>query len=166
VIDPERDALIEQILETWRRHAEILLDLLDAVPRGGMKAVPTDSRGRTVGAQFAHLDRVRKGWLHVHATGARPKLDRYDKDKPPTKAQLRKALKASTKEVTQYLAKALRGEAKTRMFGHEPVRWLGYLIAHESHHRGQIMLALKQSDKRLPKEIAVQVIWGKWMKSE
>jgi uncharacterized damage-inducible protein DinB len=166
VIDPEREELIEQTLETWRRHAEILMDLLDAVPRGGMRAVPTGSRGRDVSAQFAHLDRVRRGWLHLHATGARPKLDRIDKDKPPTKAQLRKALKASTKEVEQYLGQALRGHAKTRMFGRKPVRWLGYLIAHESHHRGQILLALKQSDKKLPEEIAVQKIWGKWMKAE
>ena len=164
--DFELDDLIEQLLETWRRHAEILLDLLDAVPRGGMKAVPTDSRGRTVGAQFAHIDRVRQGWLQLHATGVRPKLDRVDTDKPPTKAQIRKVLKASIKEVDQYLAKALRGDAKTRMFGQNPVRWLGYLIAHESHHRGQIMLALKQCDMRLPEEIAVQAMWGKWMRSD
>jgi len=33
-------------------------------------------------------------------------------------------------------------------------------FSRESHHRGQIMLALKQNGMRLPGKISVQGIWG------
>jgi uncharacterized damage-inducible protein DinB len=53
--------------------------------------------------------------------------------------------------------------AEIHMFGQSPVQWLGYLIAHESHQRGQIMLALKQSRLQLPEGVAEDELWGPWI---
>jgi len=157
----DTDALVAQILETWRRHNEILLHLLGAIPTPGFAALPAGSRGRDVARQFEHLHYVRAVWLHYHRTGARLKLGRRA-ERRPTRAQLRKALRASGRDVERFLAEALRGDARVRLFANQPMRWLGYLIAHESHHRGQIMLALKQSGLRLPDKVAIDGVWGKW----
>ena len=155
--------LEEELLSAWRRHNEILLYLLDHVPPEGLTAVPYGSRGRSVAGQFAHLERVRAGWLAYHATGKRPRQPRTDKENPPPANVLRKGLAQTGAQIEDLLDRAFRGEAKIRMFGRQPVRWMAYLIAHESHHRGQILLALKQAGLRLPEKIAVQGLWGKWI---
>lgn len=156
------DPLAREIVATWKRHQQILLFLLQRIPEKHLGSLPAGSKGRDVARQFAHLNRNRLGWLHFHATGARPELPKSSKGERPKKKELQASLKASGKSVEELLAKALRKEARVRMFGKSPVRWLGYLIAHESHHRGQILVALKQSGVVLDAKIT-EGLWGKWI---
>ncbi len=162
----DRDDLIGGILDAWRRHNEISIFLLERIPEDRLTAVPTGSRGRDVARQFAHMDRVRRGWLHYHATGKRPKLPRYHRGPPPPKKELIASLRESGQAVEDTLKKALQGKARIRMFGGDAVRWAAYLISHESHHRGLIAIALKQSGEKLPETVSVQGLWGRWIRGK
>jgi uncharacterized damage-inducible protein DinB len=44
------------------------------------------------------------------------------------------------------------------MFAGQPLRWMSYLIAHDSQHRGSILLALKQSGMRMGPDVSIEVV--------
>jgi uncharacterized damage-inducible protein DinB len=164
---PDHPDLLEELLAVWRTHNAIELELVAGLPEPGFTAVPpgpegAKGRGRTVAEQLAHCHAIRLSWLRYHETGKRARKGDLE-EVALTRAGLKRALAASGKAVEQYLAKALRGEAPIRHHGRSAVRWLAYLISHESHHRGQIALALKQAGWRLPEAIAMGALWGGWI---
>jgi uncharacterized damage-inducible protein DinB len=75
-----------------------------------------------------------------------------------TKDQLRSALSASGTSVESLFRKAIAAGGKVKGFKPHATAFLGYLISHESHHRGQIGWTLKQSGHPLDQKTA----FGLW----
>jgi uncharacterized damage-inducible protein DinB len=146
----------EQLVETWQIHDRINRYLLDAIPDEAFGSVSA-SKGRSVGEQFAHIHDVRLMWLKAAAPELLEGLEKFPKEAATDKSRLRSALTKSGEAVAALLRKSA-ASGKVKNFKPHAVAFLGYLISHESHHRGHIGLTLKQTGHPLDKKTA----FGLW----
>jgi len=152
---------IEQVLATWRDNERINRLLLEQIPADGLAAVPLlkdgkPGRGRDVGRMFAHLFDARMSHMRNKEKDAAGKMPAFEKGATPSRRDLLRALEVSGKAVELRLSGAIEG-GETIHTKH-PLNFLAYLIAHDSHHRGQMLLALKQNGFKLTDELR----WGPW----
>jgi uncharacterized damage-inducible protein DinB len=146
---------IKQFIETWEIHNRINLYLLDAIKEEHLASISA-SKGRNVGEQFAHIHNVRLMWLKA----ANPDLLNGQNKLEKTvisKVQLTKELNKSAVAITKLLQNGFE-QGKIKGFKPHAAAFLGYLISHESHHRGQIMLCLKQSGHPVDQKVQ----YGLW----
>lgn len=146
----------DQVLDTWQIHNRINLYLLDAIPEAALDDLSA-SKGRSVGSQFAHMHNIRLMWLGSAASELMEGVSKIEKADALNKELLRSALNASSIAIGNLLKKGLK-EGKVKGFKPHPMAFLGYLISHESYHRGEIGIILKQAGHPLDEKIA----YGQW----
>ena len=146
------------LTETWQIHNRTNLYLLEAIEEANLND-QSASKGRNVGQQFAHIHVVRLMWLKVADPGLLEGLPKVEKE-GVSKQILADALTLSGDAVATLFEKTF-STGKVKGFKPNATAFLGYLVSHESHHRGQVMLALKQSGHPVDKKIQFGIWeWG------
>jgi uncharacterized damage-inducible protein DinB len=134
------------LAETWHLNNRVNLLLLDALTDEQLAATILP-RGRAVTSYFVHIHMARFYWLERRAPALAKTFKKIPGGTAP-RATLRQALIDSGEAMGEFFAEAERtGHIKGGKLG--PVAFLGYALAHEGHHRGQILLHLKIAKKPL-----------------
>jgi len=149
----------EQIIKTWYINNRVNLKLIDAISDEGFNCSLSKRGGRTVALQFAHLHELRLWKLDRFAhelLGGQIKITKKEKI---NKSLLKKRLSESADAVAKWFEKVIDDDGTIKGFKRGVVPMLGYLISHESHHRGSILLTLKQCGHKIPKAVSYE-IWA------
>jgi uncharacterized damage-inducible protein DinB len=144
------------MLNAFNTNNRINQYLIENVAPAAWKAKLPDGKGRTISAIVAHMHNVRVMWLKVSAKGSEipAQLDRST----VTPAQALQALEQSCKSLSELISRALAADGRIKGFRPDVARFLGYLIAHDAHHRGQIAMLARQLGYPLPQKIT----FGMW----
>lgn len=145
-----------ELVETWNIHDRIHRYLLEAIPEEALGAALAPKH-RTSRQLFAHIHNVRLMWLKASSPELLEGLAKLEGDQED-KAALATALEASGRAIEALVRQAAAAGGKVKGFKPHAVAFVGYLISHESHHRGQIVWNLKNTGHPLDKKVS----YGMW----
>ena len=147
--------LPDALLTAFDTNDRINQYLIENLPAEAWRADPPENKGRTIAAIFAHIHNVRVMWLKAAQASKIPEqLERTS----VTAAQALKGLDQSRAALSGVIKSALESDGRIKGFRPDVAGFLGYLIAHDAHHRGQICMLARQVGHPLPQK----AMFGMW----
>jgi uncharacterized damage-inducible protein DinB len=143
------------LLNAFDTNDNINQYMLENLPSESWRAATPDGKGRTIAAIVAHMHNVRVMWLKAAKAAEVPA--QIEKDKV-TATQASKALEQSRAALSEVLKAALDTDGRVKGFRPDVAGFVGYLIAHDAHHRGQICMLARQMGHPLPQK----AMFGMW----
>ena len=126
------------LLKAYSASARINQYLVERLHPAVWRAPSPLPKGRTVAALVAHMHNCGLRYLERTAPGVPvpAELDRHR----VTQTQAVRALGAKRKAVGAIVGAALRDDGRIVGFPYDAAGYLAYYMAHDAHHRGQILL--------------------------
>jgi uncharacterized damage-inducible protein DinB len=146
--------LPEALLAAFDTNDRINQYLLENLPAEAWRAEPPGGKGRDIASVVAHMHNVRVMWLKATGGKVPTQLDKYK----GTPAQARKALDESRAALREVLQSSLAEGGRIKGFRPDVAGFVGYLIAHDAHHRGQVAMLARQTGHPLPQK----AMFGMW----
>lgn len=169
---PATPDLRATVLSAWRTNNRVTVYFVEHLPPGLWIATLPGVPHRTIRMIAAHLHNVRCRWLRTlgseHGIPVPVRVDQ----RTVSRRELIAALKRSSRgmEALLRLAFASGGVLPTsklytwRNLPLDVGHVLTYFVAHEAHHRGQIIMAARQLGQRIPRPV-VEGVW-QWIARE
>jgi uncharacterized damage-inducible protein DinB len=156
-------ALLDALLDSWVRSNTILVNLLGALPEGGLEVRPMEG-SPSVAELFTHIHYVRLVFISEDApefATELPKEEWVDERDTGRIAQMLNESASAVRDVVR--SKVQTGQAMNLHYDH-PILFIQHMLWHEGYHHGQIKLALKLAGHPISDEQAGPLTWQVWMR--
>lgn len=155
--------LLEPLLDSWDRNNTIMLNLLRALPEGGLQ-VKASENSPSVAQQLMHLHHERLVSVFEEAPEFAIGVPEEEWMVEHDKSRIAQMLSESAQAVRDAVkGRVLSGRNLDLNYDH-PILLLQLLLWHEGYHHGQIKLALKLSGHPISNDEAGPLTWDVWRK--
>jgi len=154
--------LLEPLLDSWDRNNTILVNLLHALPEGGLETRVMEG-SPSIAELFTHIHYVRLVFVFEDAPeSARPMPEgEWVVERDPSR--IAQMLNDSAKTVRDAVKGRLAAGREMDLHYDHPILMLQHMVWHEGYHHGQIKLALKLAGRPLSDDEVGPVTWDVWM---
>jgi len=155
------DDLLDALLDSWDRNNAILVNLLHAIPEGGL-AARAMAGSPSVAEMFTHLHHERMISVFEEAPEFAGTVPEQEWIAEPDPGRIAQMLNESAKIVRYAVKGRIETGRNLDLHYDHPILLLQLLIFHESYHHGQIKLALKLAGRPVTDEQAGPLTWDVW----
>ena len=160
--DARDQRLLEVLLDSWDRNNTILVNLLRALPEGGLEARAMES-SPSVAQLFTHIHYVRLVFVSEDAPEFSRDLPEEEWAVERDPGRIAQMLNDSAKTVREAVKSKVESGWEMNLHYDHPILLLQHMIWHEGYHHGQIKLALKLAGCPMTNKEAGPVTWRVWM---
>jgi uncharacterized damage-inducible protein DinB len=165
VSDAPDQRLLEALLDSWDRNNTILLNLLRALPEGGLAARAMGS-SPSVAELLTHIHFVRLAFVFEDAPEFARELPEEEWVVERDPGRIVQMLNDSAKAVRDAVKSRVEAGRDMNLHYDHPILLLQHMLWHEGYHHGQIKLALKVAGRPMTDDEAGPVTWGVWMRKK
>ena len=155
--------LLEALLDSWDRNNTILVNLLRALPEGGLETKSMDG-SPSIAELFTHIHYVRLVFLFEDAPEFAKKLPEEEWLAERDPDRIAQMLNESAKAVRDAVKSRVQAGQEMNLHYDHPILLLQHMLWHEGYHHGQVKLALKLTGRPITNEKAGPLTWGVWMR--
>jgi uncharacterized damage-inducible protein DinB len=154
--------LLEALLDSWDRNNTILVNLLGALPEGGLEARAMEGCP-SVAELFTHIHYVRLALVFEDAPEFAKDVPEEEWVNERDPRRIARMLNNSARVVRDAVKSRTETGRDMNLHYDHPILLLQHMVWHEGYHHGQIKLALKLAGRPLTDEEAGPVTWDVWM---
>jgi uncharacterized damage-inducible protein DinB len=153
----------ETLLAAWRTNNRVTTFLVENLARELWQMTVPGSPRRTVRQLAAHIHNSRCSWIKMIGERHGVKVPTPVDVHKVRAAELRRALDRSSRGIIDLIMLGAERDGSVppsawQNFPTDLAHFLTYFVAHEAHHRGQLIMVARQLGHPLPKEV-VSGLW-------